>query len=144
MPATPCDHGEYYTIDSERRPLTQEEVRGVCDYYRAGHSMEDTAGRFSISRTLVNRILVEQRVPKRQHGGYRNKEVTRDNWIDRQLEVPGPTLLERRESGARLVDLARLYGVSTVAIRRHIIALQEQLERRREEVLYLKLRREAA
>jgi len=127
MPNPGCEHGEYYAMGSEKRRLTQAEVKAICDYYMADNSMEDVGAKFCISRTLVNRILREQRVPIRQHGGSRSQI---DKWIDRQLSVKGPTILERRRAGEYITKIAETYGVSVSHMRNHIVKLQEQFERR--------------
>ena len=124
-------HGEYWSNrkgGGPRRRLEPWEVSRVCQLYKEGNSIETVASLCGVSRNLVQRILKEEGVPTRKKG--RGELHTLDTWIDRQLEVEGPTILERREAGATFVDLARIYKVSVVQIRRHVVKLREMRERR--------------
>jgi len=107
-----------------RRMLTEEEVCSVRNTYRRNVSMEVVAREHGVSRTLVDRILRESGEPIRDRG--RTQQSKLDRWIDRQLLVEGPTILERRKAGATFPELAKLYGVSTAHMRRHVGELTER------------------
>ena len=111
--------------------LTDNEVKTVCETYRAGNSIEKTARLCGTSRTLTERILNEQQEPIRKKGWtvQRREESHLDTWINRQLRAPEMTLLERRRAGATFKDLAKLYGCNP----QHISAHVDELEKRREQ-----------
>ena len=124
--------GVYRTNNAEgrfSRELEPGEVERVCQLYKEGNSIERVSGLCGISRTLTGRILREEGVHTRKGASSGLPYI--DTWIDRQLEVEGPTLLERREAGATFAELARIYNVSTGHMRKHVSRLRDMKERRK-------------
>ena len=144
MPFPSKEFGVYLTRSEKGSPvraLRQLEIDNICATYLEGNSVGKTASMYDLSRTLVSRLLHEQRVPMRKRG--RKPGDGEDNalniWIDRQLSVEGPTIMERRKAGALFVELARVYGVSAPYMGQHVLTLCGKFERRWDEKLCKKL-----
>jgi len=130
MPNNTTKVGIYYTVgEGKQSRLTQNDINNVCATYLEGNSIEATALLCGISRTLTARILKEQRVKMRKRG--RTEKSILDRWIDRQIMVTGPTIMQRRAAGASCKELAEIYEVGYNHMRKHVVKLTSQLEERR-------------
>lgn len=98
---------------------TPEQVRELTrQYVELGKSVGDAGAAVGFSRTVAQRILRDHDVEMRVKGWNRRHDL--DRRINRQLRVPGDTIMDRLWSGWTRERLARRYGVSELAMRRHV------------------------
>jgi len=110
-----------------RRTLEESEVSLVCQGYANGLSMATVGRMVGISHGLVSKILKEENVDIRTKRG--QQQDIDEAWIDRQLEMDGPSILERRRRGDTFLVIAQAYGLSMAYMRKHVVKLGQRRQR---------------